>query len=207
MNIIQMKEFYRYILPFTVAELKDNILMSAFRDSVNFYNQYVPRTSVQTVDVMAMVTTFPNQASSFEFINRSPTSILRLYVYMVGPFDTSPNNLIYNWTYQRPVLWAYPGIYYAVCCYDWQMKDFYLENPETGDIMGTRVAGQVPLNSHNFLIEMIKCNIIIAASNRRRMGVLNELPIDFKGDQFYGEAVAELQTLKEQVQRLTPITY
>ena len=186
MIVDELRQRYLEIVPFTERELTDGILKKAFRDAINFYNKHDPRTKIESVFVSDKPYTFPGTTNV-------PDYIFRIYYYAVGAVpDTTQGSLVYNWIYEKPDLWIDPGDYLLRTGYKWTLAT--VDN----DILDDK-----PL-----LSKFIKIHIKFYCGNKRRKGgQLPDLPIDFQGGDLYSEASTEYDTLKEEIQQLSPLDF
>lgn len=186
MNTNDLRNRYKEQVPFTLTELKDQKLLAAARDAINYYNMYDPIVQREAILTTTYEHAFPNTN------DQAPQSVLRVYTYSLGLYNTNADNLVYEWEYTRPILYIRPGQYFVTTTYDYTLTGL----------------SDTKLNSLPFLSKLIRCEIVLAASDKRRMAHLTELPIDFKGDQFYQEALTERAELYEKIQELaTRITF
>ncbi|MCP3683327.1 MAG: hypothetical protein GY861_11620, partial [bacterium] len=153
MTLEELKQRYMYTIPFVESEIKDEILQASFRDAVNYYNKYCPNVKKELVDAAG--------SGTYTFIGTAPDAVLRIYFHTIN-YDPSIDNLMIQWDYKKPDLTLLGGTYDVVTVYPWTLDD-------------------INLDYHDLLSDLIKCELIMAMSNRRRMAALNELPLDFKG--------------------------
>jgi len=178
MTLAELRDRYNHIM-FLPSEMTDPILTSVFRESVNYYNKFNPEVRVEQVMSNTKVYDFP--------LATSPDYIFRIY-YTSLVFDNSAENLYTEWLYMKPTLYIIQG--------SWQIITGYNHKLESVD-----------LDKHDLLDAYIKNKLIIACSDKRRMGSIADFPIDAKGDQFFGEAKSEVDRLESSIQMLAPIIY
>lgn len=185
MTIIELRQRYIDTLPFTERELSDDLLTKAFRDAVNIYNKYDPRTKIESLFVLNRPYTFPP--------SNIPECIFRIYYYAIGAVpDTTNASLVWDWIYEKPDLWIDPGDYILRTGYNWTL--------------GT--VSDAILDEKDLLSKFVEIHIKMYAANRRRKGgQLPDLPIDFQGDALYSEAYTEFTTLKEEIQQLSLLDF
>lgn len=175
MTLTDLRDRYEPQVPFVSTELDDDLLNRAFNNSVNYYNLYDPIIRTEFVYVSSTQYNFPEPGA--------PDYVYRAYGGILEIADIGPNSIDSNWQYIKPILYIYPG-------------DFYLR---TGY---KHTLDNVDLDKYYYLDRLIKTEVIMAASNKRRMATLNELPMDFKGDTFYSEALEEQRSLKEKIEEM-----
>ncbi len=182
MTLVELRERYKDQVPFVLAEITDEKITAAYREATNYYNKFRPMT-VEYLDIMVTST-------EYQFTGSIPKHVLRVHNY-TWPSVPSTDSLVWEWNYAKPTLYVIPGRYNITGTIDWNMTDMTLEQ----------------LDSNDLLCNLMRVELIIAMANRRRTGTLNELPIDFKGDQFYSEALEEKREIKEKIDMLSPITF
>jgi hypothetical protein len=182
MTLAELRERYKDQVPFVLAEITDGKLTTAHREAVNCYNKFKPMI-VKFTDIMV-------GSTEYQFTGTIPNHVLRVHNFS-WPTVGSTDSLVWEWDYAKPILHIIPGRYTITGTMNWNLVDMTLEQ----------------LDENDLLCNLLRVELKIAMSNRRRTGTLNELPIDFKGDQFYSEALDEKRELKEQIGMLPPITF
>lgn len=175
MTLAELRDRYIPQVPFTSTELSDSILQTAFNNSVIYYSQYDPIMDLEYISTLSTQYDFPEPGA--------PDYIFRAYGGVLEVADIGPNSITSEWHYIKPTLYIYPNTYYLRTGYKHKLDD-------------------VDLDNYPYLDRYVRTEIIMGASNRRRMANLNELPIDFKGDDFYREALEEQNALKEKIEEI-----
>jgi len=178
MTLSELRDRYKDTIPFVEAEITDDMLRSVFRECVNFYNKFNLDTKIEY---------FISDGGVYTFIPPAPDMLFRVY-YTSLTYENRAENLFLDWVYTKPAITIVAG--------NWTVVTGYNITLDTVD-----------LDLHDLLDQFVKNSLIIALSNKRRLGIIPDFPIDGKGDQFYGEAKGEVDRLRGEIQMLAPITF
>lgn len=178
MTVQELITRFKDEVPFVLSEITTDKMTRAFEKAVDHYNKFNPIVRTESISSWSQVYNFP--------VDTAPNAILRVYNYSIGLYNNGVGDLMWNWTYERPALYIFPGMYYVVCAYNITMAN-------------------VDFAEHDLLEESVRLNLIKILSNKRRMATMNDLPFDLKGDQFYQEADSELRELRQKIEELTPV--
>lgn len=180
MDLKDLQERYT-TLPFTDVEFREKITERVWQKCINFYNKYFPQIKHEKVSVQG--------EEYYTFIGSSiPNHVLRVYYASTLSETTDPDNIVGSWRYDRPTIYLYPGYYLLITTYNWTLDS-------------------IELDDHPLLDSYVENSMIVALANKRRAGNITELPIDLKGDQFFGEAIEAIRDLETKITELVPIHY
>lgn len=185
MTLTELKDYVLPRTPFAEIELKDNIIIAGFEDSINYYNKFNPMTKILPVFCNGWEYTF-YEDSAVEF--DVPEYILRVYFYDGFTQRQNQERLVYDWNYIKPILQVAPGNYIARCTFN-----ITLDN--------------VNFDKDDLLAKLFMCECNIKMANKRRSAEMTELPFELKGDLFFDQYMEEKRELKEAISNLPNVSW